>query len=292
MHAVRQIWRLLQDFLARNQANAVEAYAAQATLFLVISFFPGAVLLLSLLPRLPFTETQITNLFVRIIPEAIADFVRRVLAELYEGAPITVTVITAALALWSSSKGSISLMRGLDRIYGIHRTRGYVFLRLLASVYVLIFFVVLTIVLAFLGFGGVVLNWLSQVLPPLEAGVFLRRGLQFALSFTLLFLLFWFLYVAVPRRKTKWLQQIPGALLSAGGWVGFSSLFSLYLNRIGGNSSYYGSLSIVVFSLLWLYFCMYIFFIGAQINVWIDENRPFLRKLPRRKNKSLRKERC
>ncbi len=278
MRYARQLWRFLGDFSARNQANAVEAYAAQATLFLVISFFPGAVLLLSLLPRLPFTETQITDLFVRIIPEAIADFVRRVLSELYDGSPITVTVITAALALWSSSKGSISLMRGLDRIYGVHRTRGYVFLRLLASVYVLVFFVILTIVLAFLGFGGVVLQWLSQLFPLFETGVLWRRGFSFLLSFALLFFLFWFLYVAIPRRCNKWLQQFPGALLAAGGWVGFSSLFSLYLNRIGGTSSYYGSLSIVMFSLLWLYFCMYIFFLGAEINVWIDEGRLFLRR--------------
>lgn len=278
MRYARQLWRLFRDFSARNQANAVEAYAAGATLFLVISFFPGAVLLLSLLPRLPFTETQITELFVRIIPEAIADFVRRVLTELYDGSHVTVTVITAALALWSSSKGSVSLMRGLDRIYGVHRTRGYVFLRLLASVYVLVFFVILTIVLAFLGFGDVVLQWLSQLFPLFKEGVLWRRGLSFLLSFALLFFLFWFLYVAVPQRRNKWLQQFPGALLAAGGWVGFSSLFSLYLNRIGGTSSYYGSLSIVMFSLLWLYFCMYIFFIGAEINVWIDEGRVFLRR--------------
>lgn len=278
MLSVRRMWHVLQDFVARNQANAVEAYAAGATLFVVISFFPGAVLVLSLLPQLPFTETQITNAFVQIIPAAIADFVSRVLEELYEGQPITVTVITAVLALWSASKGSVSLMRGLDRIYGIHRTRGYVFLRLLASLYVLVFFVLLTMVLTFLGFGGVVLNWLSQLFPVLAASVFVRRGLQFLVSFAVLFLLFWFLYIAVPRRQTKWLQQIPGALLAAGGWVGFSSLYSLYLNHIGGMSAYYGSLSIVMFSLLWLYFCMYIFFIGAQINVWIDENRAILHR--------------
>jgi membrane protein len=284
MRVARQLWRLWRDFSVRNQMNAVEAYAAQATLFLVISFFPAAVLLLSLLPRLPFTETQITSLFVRIIPEAIADFVRRVLGELYDGAPVTVTLITAALALWSSSKGSVALIRGLNRIYGIHHTRGYVFTRLLASFYVLIFFVALTILLAFLGFGGVVLDWLSQIFPRPANTLFWRRGLQYFLSFALLFFLFWFLYVAVLQHTADRLQQIPGALLAAGGWVGFSSLFSLYLNHIGGTSTYYGSLSIVVFSLLWLYFCMYIFFIGAQINVWLHDNRSLLHQLRRRKN--------
>ncbi len=269
----RHIWHTVRDFLKRNQANAVEAYAAEAALFVVISFFPSALLLLSLLPHLPFTEAQITNTFVQIIPAAIADFMQSVVEELYNSPRMSVTVITAALALWSASKGSVALMRGLDRIYGIHRTRGYVVLRLLASLYVLFFFVLLTVILAFLGFGGIVFDWLSQLFPPLANSVLLKRGLRLAVSFAVLFLVFWLLYVATTREWTRCLRQTPGALLAAGGWVGFSSLYSFYLNSIGGQSAYYGSLSIVMFSLLWLYFCMYIFFIGAEVNVWLQEDR-------------------
>lgn len=274
----RQAWHTVRDFAKRNQANAVEAYAAQAALFVVISFFPSALLLLSALPHLPFTEAQITNTFVQIIPAAIADFLQSVIEELYNSPRMTVTVITAVLALWSASKGSIALMRGLDRIYGIHRTRGYVVLRLLASVYVLFFFVLLTVVLAFLGFGGIVFDWLSQLFPSLLNSVLLKRGLRLAVSFAVLFLLFWLLYVATTRAWTRCFRQIPGALLAAGGWVGFSTLYSVYLNTIGGQSAYYGSLSIVMFSLLWLYFCMYIFFVGAEINVWLQEHHRFDRR--------------
>lgn len=274
MQRFRKLWHVVRDFTARNQANAVEAYAAQAALFVVISFFPAAMLLLTLLPHLPFTESQVANAFARIIPDAITDFVRSFLQELYDGAPVSVTIITVALALWAASKGSVALMRGLDRIYGVHRTRGFLVLRLLASVYVLIFFVLLIVILAFLGFGGVVFNWLAQLFPVLASSMLVKRGLQSLVAFAVLFLLFWFLYVAVPRQHTHFLRQTPGALVAAGGWVGFSSLYSLYLDTIGGRSSYYGSLSIVMFALLWLYFCMYIFFVGAEINVWIAENLP------------------
>ncbi len=273
MQRFRHIRHTMRDFVKRNQANAVDAYAAEAALFVVISFFPSALLLLSALPHLPFTEAQITNTFTQIIPAAIADFMQSIIEELYNSPRVTITIITAALALWSASKGSMALMRGLDRIYGIHRTRGYVVLRLLASVYVLFFFILLTVILAFLGFGGVVFTWLSKLVPWLATSVLLKRGLRLAVSFAVLFLMFWLLYVATTRRWTQCLRQIPGALLAAGGWVGFSSLYSVYLNTIGGTSVYYGSLSIVMFSLLWLYFCMYIFFVGAEINVWLHENR-------------------
>ncbi|MBE6756980.1 MAG: YihY/virulence factor BrkB family protein [Ruminococcaceae bacterium] len=268
----RHGWHILRDFAKRNQTNAVDAYAAEATLFVVISFFPSALLLLSSLPHLPFTQAQITNTFVQIIPAVIADFMQSILEELYPSPRVTVTVITAVLALWSSSRGSVALMRGLDRIYGIRRTRGYVVMRLLASVYVLFFFVLLTIVLAFLAFGGVVLDWLSKSVPWLATAAVFKRGGQLVVSFAVLFLVFWLLYVATTREWTRCLRQTPGALLAAGGWVGYSTLYSAYLNTVGGRAAYYGSLSVVMFSLLWLYFCMYIFFVGAEVNVWLHEN--------------------
>ncbi len=279
MQKIRRVWYALRDFAARNLANAVSAYAAEATLFVVMSFFPSALLLLSLLPHLPFDAVQIENVFQQVIPEAIATFLQSVLQELYDAPPVTATVITAALALWSASRGSAALMRGLDRVYGIHRARGYVVLRLLASVYVLFFFVLLIIILAFLGFGGVVFDLLAQLFPALVTSMLLRRGLQSLVSFAVLFLLFWLLYVAAARQWARGLSHACGALVAAGGWVGFSSLFSYYLNRIGGYSLYYGSLSIVMFSLLWLYICMYIFFVGAGVNVWLRTHRQRLKNI-------------
>lgn len=116
-------------------------------------------------------------------------------------------------------------------------------------------------------------DWLSQLFPLLADSMPVKRGLRLAVSFAVLFLVFWLLYIVTTRRWSRCLREVPGALLASGGWVGFSSLYSWYLNRIGGRSVYYGSLSIVMFSLLWLYFCMYIFFVGAEINVWLCENR-------------------
>lgn len=269
---IRRVYVTIRDFLQRNLSNAVGAYAAQAALFVVLSFFPAAILMLALIPYLPFSEAQIAGAFMEIVPEAIAEFVHSIVQELYDTSSVPLISITAAVALWSSAKGALALMRGLDRIYGVRRTRGYFFLRLLATLYTLLFFVVLMLLLAFLGFGGVVFDWLSQWIPVLSTSVFVKGSLQFIVSFAVLFILFLLLYIAIPQRRTKLLREVPGALVAAGGWVGFSSLYSYYLDNMGVLSLYYGSLSLVVFSLLWLYFCMYIFFVGAEVNVWIHEN--------------------
>lgn len=286
MLRLNRVINAVKDFLARNQANAVEAYAAQAALFVVTSFFPAALLMLTLLPLLPFSETQVTGAFLEIVPDAIAGFARGVVEELYASTSLPLISFSAVLMLWTASKGSVALMRGLDRIYGVHRTRGYLFLRMLASLYLLLFFLVLMLLLAFLGFGSVVFNWLSQWLPALSTSVFVKGSLQVLVSFSVLFLIFLLLYIAVPQRRTAIFREVPGALVAAGGWVGFSWIYSIYLDNIGGFSLYYGSLSLVMFSLIWLYFCMYIFFVGAEVNVWMQENLP-----PRVRKKKIKKPR-
>ena len=56
-------------------------------------------------------------------------------------------------------------------------------------------------------------------------------------------------------------------MLSATGWLGFSYLYSFYIDRMANYSATYGSLTAVVLCMIWLYACMYIMFIGAELNV-------------------------
>lgn len=277
MTTIQWLYRTFRDFLSRNQHNAVEAYSAQASLFVVISFFPFTVFALALLPYLPFSQSQITGAFLEIVPNAIADYAARLIREMYGTTSIPVLSIAALLAIWSASKGSIAVMRGLDRIYGVRRRRGYLVVRLMASVYVLVFFVLLIVILVFLGFGSVVFTWLSSRIPVLKTSLFLKGSIRVLVSLIVLFLLFWLIYLSIPKHHTGLLREAPGALVAAVGWVGFSFLYSVYLDNIGGISLYYGSLSLIMFSFLWLYFCMYIIFVGAEVNVWLYENWSSLR---------------
>jgi membrane protein len=63
----------------------------------------------------------------------------------------------------------------------------------------------------------------------------------------------------------KFEEQLPGAFFAATVWSMFSWGFSLYVTY-SNSYSIYGSLSIIVIIMLWLYFCMYIMLIGAYLN--------------------------
>ena len=73
----------------------------------------------------------------------------------------------------------------------------------------------------------------------------------------------------MPDKKLAFREQIPGAVFSAVGWSIFSWVFSYYVTY-GNSYGIYGSLSIIIIVLLWMYFCMYIILIGAYLNQYFE----------------------
>ena len=70
-------------------------------------------------------------------------------------------------------------------------------------------------------------------------------------------------------------------------WSLFSLGFSVYLDYYDGFSNMYGSLTTIILVLLWLYFCMYIVLIGAEINAYFEER---LRRLHQMASELIRNE--
>lgn len=274
MLVLTRVIRWVRELLRKLRDDAVTAYSAQAVLFLIISFFPFAMLLLSLLQYLPFTQEEITVISLDIVPDAIQHLVAGTIQELYTNASGTVISITAVMALWSASKGAIALIHGLNTIYGIPVKRNYFMLRVISTLYTLVFIILLITLLAFLVFGKALFDWLAGYIPAIASVTILTSSLRVLVTFGILIVIFLLLYVVIPNRKTRIFAELPGAVVAAGGWVGFSYLYSFYIDHIG-NFSLYGSLTAVVLLMLWLYFCMYILFLGAEINVCLqNSDRP------------------
>ena len=104
-------------------------------------------------------------------------------------------------------------------------------------------------------------------LPILGDLVGLILSFRSLVTMAILTLFFLLLYIALPNRKSNIFRELPGAIITAGGWLGFSFLFSFYIDHMGNFSYTYGSVAALAICMLWLYFCMYILFIGAEINM-------------------------
>ncbi len=265
---ILRICRLIRGFIRKLNDDHISAFSAQSSYFLILTIFPFIMLLLTIIQYTPITESFLLEIIQSFVPENFKDIVKDVIGEIYNRSGTAIISITAIASIWSSSKGILALIKGLNYIYKVDQYKNYFLLRLKASIYTLAFIVGIIVSLTILVFGNSLLKLIANHQPLLYnfvEFVISLRGLYIPIFLTLIFV---FLYKMVPNKNFRFWDHIPGALFSALGWEIFSYAYSVYIDYYANYSYIYGSLTTIVLLLLWVYICMYILFIGAEINVY------------------------
>jgi len=263
------IWFLLKcrQIGDKFSSDEMSVYAAQASFFIILAVFPFLMLLFSLIQLIPFiNESDLLTFVVKVVPDTLDALVVNIIDSLYSDSPMTILSATAITALWSSSRGMLSIERGLNRIHGISRRRGYLTGRLVCSGYTVIFSLMCILSLVFLVFGENIHRQILFWFPSVSQLDFYFSPLGKTVSTAILFLFFLTLYALLPDRRQTFKSQIPGALFSSVGWSVFSVGFSFYFRNFGNYAVMYGSLTAMILLMLWIYFCLCILFLGAEIN--------------------------
>lgn len=275
---IRSIYEIIRNFSAKTRDDFISAFSAQAAFFIIISFFPFVMFLLTLLQYLPLSESSLVAMITKFLPISIKSLLVDIISELYAKASTTLLSVTIITTLWSSARGFLAIIRGLNGVYRIKETRNYFKLRFFATIYTLCFTIIILISLGILVFGNKIYIYIQSKLPLLSDLALVIISLRTIVGLCILVVFFLLLYILIPNRKTKILQELPGAIVSAAGWMLFSYAYSFYIDNMGNFSYMYGSLAAIVLCMLWVYFCMYIMFIGAEINV-VLKNKEMLHDL-------------
>ena len=267
------LFRKIRKFTIKLRDDSISAFAAQAAFFIILSFFPFVMFLLTLLNHLPFSAEDLQNFTSGIFPESVNNILTTIFSELVEKSSGTVLSVTVVAALWSASRGMLALVRGLNAVYQHKETRNYFLIRGVSILYTLGFAALLIATLVLLVFGNQLYEFIITRFPFLGDLALIIMSLRSLVTMAILTLFFLLMYVVIPNRKSSLLRELPGAVLTAGGWLGFSFLFSFYIDHLAGYTYTYGSLTTLAVCMLWLYFCMYILFIGAEINMLLANGK-------------------
>ena len=259
-------------FFLNGSNHRIGAYAAQASFFIVIAVVPFMMFLLSMskffLQYLSISEADILMQINQLIPMPFGGYIENMFYEVFRNSS-GMTVITAATALWLSSRGIMALYQGICNVLDDGELRNYFYARSVSVIYTLLFTVMMFLTLLVFGYGGRIAEYVTEKLyiAGITSNGFARmKEIIFFIILTLLFASF---YKIMPRRPGKFREQLPGAALAAVGWLVFSWVYSIYANR-SRYASIYGSLTSVILILLWLYFCMNILLYGAEFNHAIE----------------------
>ena len=285
---MKKFIKIMTGFMNRMAQDHVSAFAAQAAFFILMSFVPFLMLLLPLVTYVSITKDMVVEMILQVMPDAgdFRSFLLSIIQEVYDKSTAVVP-ISAIFTLWSAGKGLQGLTNGVNAIYHVKETRNYVVTRIRSALYTLVFILAVIGSLILLVFGNSIQKLLTRYIPALARVTAYIIGMRTAVSLVVLALIFLMIYKFLPNRKTSFRSQVPGAVISAVAWSLFSLGFSVYLDYYDGFYNMYGSLTKIILILLWLYICMYIVLIGAEINAYFEER---LRRLHRVASERIRNE--
>lgn len=282
-----RIFKEISIISNKMKKDNLSAFAAEATLFIILSFVPFIMLLLMLVQYTPLSEGMLINFVESFAPDAFKEAFVSIIDQLYSDTGSGIIIVTVFSTLWAAGKGFVSLIDGLNSVFEIKERRNWLVLRLYATLYTLVFIVIIVLCIVAYVLAGSLINVLYKFTPFIAGLIDKFLQLRAPISIILFLIFFTFLYVAIPNRHTKITRQLPGALFSALGWTVFSYAFSLYVKYSNRLSLLYGSLTSLIMIILWLYVCMYIFLIGAEINMYVEQfniNRQIKKATPVNQN--------
>ena len=266
--------RFVLMFMDKIRRDRVDAYSAQSAFYIIMGFIPFIMLLLTLLQYTPLTPEDMMRMLMLAMPESLQGMLADAVNSVFDSSTALLSG-TAIAAVWACGKAVLAVTKGLNSIHDIEETRNYVLMRVRSSFYILVMLVALVMTLALLVFGNQIHAVIVEHVPIFKNVSGFIISVRTVAMLVILTLLFAAMYTMLPNKRQHFLGQIPGAAAAAISWSVFSYGFSIYLTYAHGMSAVYGSLTTVVMMMLWLYFCMWLLFLGAEINVYLEEPERF-----------------
>ena len=176
-------------------------------------------------------------------------------------------VVSFLIALWSGSRGTNALVDTVSSAYHEDEERHF-----LASA-----FLSLGLTLGALVFTSLALFTVA-ILPALISMIAVQDFAETialwarwpALAFFVVISICVLFRLAPHRHGAKWSWIMPGAILATVLWIALSVLFSIYVEQFSNYSATFGSLSVAVVMMLWIYYSTMVIALGAALNAELE----------------------
>ncbi len=264
---------LFRYFRRKTKAHHVDAYSAQAAFFLLFSTVPLLLLLFSSAKLFSVSAETFVDAVTRLFPSFLNDWIMELLYDVFCIESVSTTSFSAITVIWSASKCVYYIIGGLNSIFEIKEHRRFFTVRILSVFYTFVFILAITFTILLMVFGSHLTQRIALWMPSLQPLMLALSSARYSISLLVLTFFFSLLYKGLPAKKYTLGEMLPGAVISAVGWVAFSSLFAFYIDHFANYSNLYGGLTSIIIFMLWLYICMLILFFGAEFNLLVQKLR-------------------
>ena len=188
----------------------IGAFAAQTAFFVVLSLVPLVMFFITLVRYTPISRAMLLEWIQKYMPGYITPILFTILDEVYSKS-VEIVSVTAAVAIWSASKGVFYLSQGLNRVNEIEKNTNWLVKRIIAVFYTFLFLLAVVLMLVMLVFGKMLENLLQIYFPNIAAAVAAILGVRMLIVPPVIMFVFTVMYRYLPDERrigTRRIRQV------------------------------------------------------------------------------------
>ena len=262
----RSFFDFMIYFIIKVKNDDIFALGAQLAYYLILSFFPFLIFLMTIIGFSKLDSMQIIEGLSAILPSSVFELTSTIVVEVVENQYTGLLGVSIVLSMWAASPAFRAVTKGINKAYNLKENRSFIKRAIIALIctFALAFTIVIALVL--LVFGNLIGDLLISYIPYNALVGKLWNLLRYIMVLAIMICIFAGIYRYTPAKRISWREAFPGAIVSTIGWLIVSLGFSFYINNFSNYSRLYGSLGAVFVLMTWLYISSIILILGGEIN--------------------------
>ena len=257
--------------IIKVKRDDIFALASQLAYYLVLSFFPFLVFLVTLIGFIKLNSNEVLDGLQRMLPTAVFELTSTTIEEIITSQHTGLLGVSVILTIWSASSAFRAVTKGVNKAYNIQENRSFIKRAMIGMISVIALALAIISTLVMLVFGGLIGQFLNKYLPFAYVVDFIWNILRYAIVIIMMILIFAMIYKLTPAKRIKFKNVLPGAIVSTIGWLVVSLGFSFYVNNFSHYSRFYGSIWTVFVLMIWLFITSIVFIFGVELNSILEK---------------------
>ena len=263
----------IRENIALMNTPLMSILPGQISFFVILSIIPLASLFVMFVSKLSFNFDSITGAINHYLPEAISNLIISILVEQKVGAIDILFIITA---FYIAAKATHSIIIASTRIYNGEQ-KDFFRTRIKAILMLVILLFIVLLVLGILTVGSKFIQYLNEVNQTITPFVYWSYMiLKWPFVFFMIFVGIKIIYTIAPNVNIPSNSVNKGAMLTTILWILITYVYSFYVSNLANYTKFYGNLSNLIISFIWIYWLSYIFVFGMTFNEYRFSNKKVL----------------
>lgn len=241
---------------------------------LLLSIFPLLIYLINILTFFGIKYQVFESSVVRALPDTVLVILKSFVSSVNTFAESnnfsSIMNITLLLAIWSGSSGFHSIIRGINKTYGVKDRRSFLFQRIISVFFVFMFSFTVVVTGIFIVFSDVISNFMIFV-GLTQYNIDLYGILKLLFPSTLMLLNVMIIYKVSSYKHISFISTLPGAFVTVIAWILSSYAYNIYINNFSKYSAVYGVIGSFLIFILWINIIAIVLLLGSQINALLED---------------------